>query len=387
MNTNPIPQELVIKAIDNLAPRLNAMPEGQAMNDLVDGEIRRLMAQEHPGVTFKAKDIDRAIYAVAADERKHQPVGSTGGRMSYVQMAHNPKGMTEEELQKRVAQVSGFVKLMCGVANNAALAIMLQCLNKIADKRSKESYEEEPWHPHPRYKQKVKQLFNDALRERDLYRRHLLHASSQGIRFFHLGDMPQEARRKYGVLTDAQYFEFWECTGSLAYQKSQPLIGSLWNKFRLSMLNHKVPYPETVAWGLVGANMLELAVVVWQRAMKSAHEAFDGVLTEEFVKRLYHPFSLEKVSQRWQQALELMAPETKGYTLDTVEERNIALGVEQIMELWISPDLPFDSTIQAVDDFSDDIFASRDHAKKAMRELTELRNSAIEEFRNNSKDD
>lgn len=387
MNNNPIPKELVLKAIDNLAPRLNAMPEGQAMNDLVDGEIRRLMAQEHPGVAFKAKDIDRAIYAAAADERKQQPVGSTGGRMSYVQMAHNPKGMTEEELQKRVAQVSGFVKLMCGVANNAALSIMLDSLNKIADKRSKESYEEEPWHPHPRYKQKVKQLFNEALRERDQYRRHLLHASSQGIRFFHLGDMPAETRRKYGVVSDAQYFEFWEGTGSLAYQKSQPLIGSLHNKFRLSMLNHKVPYPETVAWGLVGANMLELAVVVWQRAMKSAHEAFDGVLTEDFVKRIYHPFSLEKVSQRWQQALELMAPETKGYELDAVEERNIALGVNQIMELWISPDLPFDSTIQAVDDFSDDIFSTRGHAKKAMRELAELRESAIEEFRNNCKDD
>lgn len=378
---NPIPRELILKAIDNLASVLTKMPEGQAMNDLVDGEIRRLMAKEHPGVAYKAKDIDRAIYAMADDHRKQMPVESNGERrVSY------PNGMTEEELNKRVAQVAGFVKLMCGVANNAALVIMIECLNKIADKRSKDSYRERPYRPHPRYRQKVKQLFSEALRERDQYRLRLLYGSSQGIRFFHLGDMPAESRRKYGIISDEQYFEFWEGTGSLAYQKSQPLIGSLHNKFRLSMLNHRVPNPEQVAWGLVGANMLELAVVTWQRAMRSAHEAFDGVLTEEFVQRLYYPFSLEKVSQRWQQALELMAPETKGYELDEVEERNIALGVEQIMELWISPDLPFDSTIQAVDDFSDDIFSTRGQAKKAMRELAELRESAIEEFRNNIKD-
>ena len=82
-----------------------------------------------------------------------------------------------------------------------------------------------------------------------------------------------------------------------------------------------------------------------------------------------------------------MAPETRGYTLDSTEERNIALGVEQIAELWVSPDLPFDSTIQAVEDYQDDIFRTKGFAKKAMRELAELRDSAVEELRNNRKEE
>lgn len=301
-------------------------------------------------------------------------------KRTLIQQAHNPKGVTVAELERTVAQVAGFVKMMTGVANNAALAIMSDCLDKIADKRSQASYAEEPWHPHPRYRQKVKFLFNQALQERDQYRRRLMYASGNGIRFFAMKDMPEDTRRKYGVVSDKTYFEFWEGTGSLAYQKSQPLIGSLWNKFRLSMLNHHVPQPEQVAWGLVAANMLELAVVIWQRAMKSAHEAFDGLLTMDYVESLYRPFSLAKVSQRWQKALSLMAPETSGYELDATEERNIALGVEQIMELWVSPDLPFDSTIQAVEDFQDDIFRTPGHAKKAMRELADMRNAAIRDL-------
>lgn len=301
--------------------------------------------------------------------------------LSLLQQARNPKGVTVAELERTVAQVAGFVKMMTGVANNAALPIMIDALNKIADVRARDDYEREPWHPHPRYRQRVKQLFNQTLQERDHYRRQLMYPGEQGIRFFRMSDMPEETRRKFGVLTDQAYFEFWEGTGSLAYQKSQPLIGSLHNKFRLSLVKHGVPQPEQVAWGLVGANVLELAVVVWHRAMKSAHEAFDGLLTQDFVEQLYRPFSLHRVSQAWLKAITLMAPEVQGYKLDDADERNIQLGVEQLMELWISPDLPFDSTIRAVEDFGDDIFRTQGFAKKAMRELADMRNAAVNDLR------
>lgn len=300
---------------------------------------------------------------------------------TLVQQAHNPKGVTLQELERTVSQVAGFVKMMTGVANNAALAIMSDCLDKITDKRSKESYADEPWHPHPRYRQKVKQLFNQALEERDRYRHRLMYPTGNGIRFFTLSDTPEDTRRKYGMMSDKTYFEFWEGTGSLAYHKSQPLVGSLWNKFRLSMLNHDVPCAEQVAWGLVGANMLELSVFIWQRTMKSAHEAFEGLLTMDNVESLYRPFCLARVSSYWRQALSLMAPEVSGYGLDTIEERNIELGVRQIMELWVSPELPFDSTIQAVEDFREDFFRTPDHARKAIRDLAEMREAAIRDLR------
>ena len=302
-------------------------------------------------------------------------------RLPLIQQARNPKGVTMDELERTVAQVAGFVKMMTGMSNNAALAIMGDALDKITDKRSRESYREQPYRPHPRYRQRVKQLFNQALQERDHYRRHLLYPGEQGVRFFRVSDMPEAARRKYGVLSNQAYFEFWEGTGSLAYQRSQPLIGSLHNKFRLSLVKHGVPQPEQVAWGLVAANVLELSVVVWQRAMKSAHEAFEGLLTQDFVEQLYSPFSLHRVSQTWQKAITLMAPEVQGYKLNDTDERNIQLGVEQLMELWISPDLPFDSTIQAVEDFSDDIFRTQGYAKKAMRELADMRNAAVNDLR------
>lgn len=53
---------------------------------------------------------------------------------------------------------------------------------------------------------------------------------------------------------------------------------------------------------------------------------------------------------------------------------NCAISV--VRELWISVDLPFDSTIAAVEDFDKDIFRTRGEAKKSIRELTEMREDA-----------
>jgi len=288
-------------------------------------------------------------------------------------MAMNPSGMTYDELEERASQCAGFVKLMTGVANNAAIGIARDCHDQLRK--------------HPGYKQRVKMLFKNAIiNEYKRYRTGLVSPRPDQVRFFDMSDMTSSARKKYGAVTDAQYFEFWEGTGALAYQKSKPLIGSLWNKFRLSMLNLGVPYPEIVAWGLVGAAVLELSVTVWQRTMRSVHDAFDGILSMQTVEKIYHPFCMIRLSAAWQRALKELSPEISTYDLNDVDERNVAIGVEQLTELWISAELPFDSTMQAVEDFKDDIFSTKGYAKKAIRELSEMRNNAVEELKQTEND-
>jgi hypothetical protein len=44
---------------------------------------------------------------------------------------------------------------------------------------------------------------------------------------FHLDDLEPSVRRKYGDITDREYYDFWASTGSQAYQQSKPLITSL----------------------------------------------------------------------------------------------------------------------------------------------------------------
>ena len=320
-----------------------------------------------------------------------------------------------EKMERVVGQCSGFVKMMTGVANNCAIAIVRDAYDRIRGRGNDRNGQ--PRQAHPRYRHEVKRLARQFFTEWDAYERRLRLPASGETRFFHVADMPPEARRMYRMtretakamsvpggspagekaakqvrktadrdMTDAEYFEFWQGTGALAYERSQPLIGSLHNKFRLSLQRHDVPHADTVAWAMVALSALELACDVWSRAMRSCKEAMDdefpslpaNALSLEYLSSLWRVFSVRRPADTWRRFLSLLAPETDGYALDPDEERNIDLGLRQLQELWISKDLPYDATIQAVEDFQDDVFRTKGTAKKAIRQLAEMKQGTEE---------
>ena len=284
-----------------------------------------------------------------------------------------------EELDRQVSQCSGFVKMMCGVANNCAIQIVNMCRSHIEDIRDEDSYKERPKCPHPGYKHRAKLLFRQFFQEWHTMEANLLHPPVGHTRFFHVEDMQEESRKRYGTMTDAEYFEFWKGTGALAQVKSRPLVTSLQNKFRLSLERHGVKNAHQTAWAMTGDAVLQLAVETWERTMRSCQEALP-MLELSFIEKLWQPFSPKRSAETWRKAMLLMAPDCDGYKLDDDEERNIALGLDQLRELWVSSDLPFDATIAAVEDYDEDIFRTRGEAKKSIRELSEMRNDARREI-------
>lgn len=68
-----------------------------------------------------------------------------------------------EELERQVSQCSGFVKMMCGVANNCAIQVVNMCRSHIEDIRDEDSYKERPKRPHTGYKHRAKLLFRQFL--------------------------------------------------------------------------------------------------------------------------------------------------------------------------------------------------------------------------------
>lgn len=283
----------------------------------------------------------------------------------------NPQNRTLEEIEMDVARCSGFVKMMCGYANNGAYLFMMDALDKLRQ--------------HPRYDKKIRKLYegktNSVLAFYRDYRNSLRWPVGSALRFFHVDDMNDRPRNAFADgMTDAQYFEFWESTGALCYTKSRPWVTSLANKFRLSLLKHNIPHPEIAAWALVGSAILELAIEVFNRAVNSVCNAVPE-LRRDILEKVYKVFSLEKVAEQWHKASFAMFPEADGYGLTEIEKKNIAMGLNQLRELWANPELPFDASINAVEDYSDEIFRTKGYAKKTIRELSESRNEAVESLK------
>ena len=117
--------------------------------------------------------------------------------------------MTEAEAQKAIGNAAAVVKLVCGVGNNAAWLVMLDAYDHARKCK--------------RYGFRQKQTFKQAIKEFHDYERGLKYATQN--RMFHLADMNDETRRKYGDITDAEYYEFWKGIGGPAYQKGDDRPG------------------------------------------------------------------------------------------------------------------------------------------------------------------
>lgn len=219
-----------------------------------------------------------------------------------------------------------------------------------------------------RYGFRQKQLFMQAVNELHIYERGLKHATVN--RMFHLADMKEEVRRKYGDITDAEYYEFWKGIGGPAYQNTRPLSTSLWNKYRLSLLSHGVNDSEHIAWVMTAQAAIDLAGTMYESAMRECEVGYK--IPRPLLEKVFGQFSLKRVSKAWYRAMVALAPETEPIKLDPIEEKNIDMGLRQLMEAWMDPELLYSSTSETVEEY-DEIFATHGFQKKVLREIAEVK--------------
>jgi hypothetical protein len=281
--------------------------------------------------------------------------------------------MDYDKTAKLMASAAGVVKLICGVGNNAAWQVVLHALTEINGKKIDPKDPEGNRHlpRHPRYQHEVKHAFKRAIEAFHDYERQLICAKEN--RMFHLADKTENTRKMFGDITDREYYEFWASIGWPAFQKTKPLITSLWNKHRLSLLNHGVGESDKVAWVLTAMAALELADQLYEKAIR---ECINYGLPEWMVRGVFSQFSLKHVKDKWREALLLLAPDTE-YELEPTEKRNIELGLTQLCEAWLDPSLLYNSTIATAEEF-DEVFRTKGYQKKAMREIAEARNETLE---------
>ena len=274
-----------------------------------------------------------------------------------------------EEIVKAVSNAAAIFKLVCGVGNNAAWLAMMDGYDQAkrckAFRRSLKGGHMVGWY------------FKKAVNDFKEYERQLL--TTEKNRMFHVADMTEDVRRKYGDISDAQYYEFWKGVGGVAYAKTKPHITSLWNKYRVSLVKHDVKDAEHVAWVMTAQAAIDLSLAMYESAMKECETGMN--LHRQLLEGIFGKFSLKTVSKDWMRAMMLLAPETDDYQLDSTEERNIEFGLEQLMEAWLDPELLYSSASGAVDDY-EEIFATKGFVKKVQREIAEVRAETMKELEN-----
>ena len=261
--------------------------------------------------------------------------------------------MKEEGLLKTVNELAGCFKLYCAVGNNAAWAACLEAHDHVQEHRN--------------YRHRTRRLFRLALEEFRAYERQLLHTDRN--RMFHVDDLEPESRRKYGDITDRDYYDMWAAVGSTAYADTRHLVTSLQNKYRLSLEGHGIRQSGTVAWAMAAQACLELACQMHESIGKLARDEFG--IPERVCREVFGQFSLRRTASAWHTALMSLDAAAGSYALDAAERRNIALGIEQLQEAWTSPHVVNGATATTVEAY-DDVFRTRGEQKKTLRYIADV---------------
>jgi hypothetical protein len=281
----------------------------------------------------------------------------------------------QSEILHQLNGASSLVKTVLGVSNGCATTIMMDCYGEIGG-FAKDPKTDEYKPGHPRFKHQVRQAYNKAIIELREYENRLLHASTN--RFFHVADLSPKFRKIYGDITDREYFNFWKGTSGKAYNVSRPLVTSLHNKYRISLVNHGVPNAYQLAWAMVGQACLTLACDIYSHAIDDAIVACPSLQPHQ-VRNFFKDFSLQRVRDAWTRAV--CMTETLNYTLDPVEDKNIEMGIVQLAETWVNPDYIYDSISDTLPEY-EEIFRTKGEMKKALRNIEEVRAQTWENLEN-----
>lgn len=256
-----------------------------------------------------------------------------------------------EALEESMAALASHAKLVFGCCNNCA-AIMLFDGHDVAKQL-------------PQYRQGVKKAFKAALQEFKEYEQRLLYASN--MRMFHVDDMPASVRKSYGEMSDRQFFEFWQGIGSSTYEKARPFIGSLQNKYRLSMEKHGMRDASRSAALITTLAGLRITEQIFDIFVEEA--AKGNKLPPEFVRHVFIRFSMKRIGDAWENACRMLKiiPE---YDLDDSETKNIQFGLDALCDIMSDTDGVIDSLKVAVDDYRE-LFRTDGERKKALRNISE----------------
>jgi hypothetical protein len=261
--------------------------------------------------------------------------------------------MTLEELNNRVSKASSVFKTMTGIGNNSAWAACMEALDHIRQ--------------HPRYKHRVKQAYKTVLAEFSSYERNLLFARYN--RLFCIKDMTEDTRKRYGNISDREYYDYWAAGGATIYANKRKWFTNLCNKYRLYLIAHNIEHPDIVAWALAAGMALKLAMDIYEQCVieMSNELKINKIIFEKAFGRLY----IASISKEWDDATLLLEPRIQDPQYSELEQKNIQHGINQLQDEWTS----MRNVSKAISDTTeafDEIFRTKGEQKKALKKLAEL---------------
>ena len=257
--------------------------------------------------------------------------------------------ITEEnlkELEDRVWKASGMFKSLLALPNNVAYIMLYNAQDHIRR--------------HPKFRQEAKRAFNQAMDEYRAYEKRLHSATTN--RMFHLADLTDDARKRFGDITDKDYFELWQDMGSRGYELAKPHLLALTHKFRKQLRARGDEHADILCHVLTAQAVIDIAITYYQSAVKLARDEMH--VPVQIIPTLYQQFSLDRVGKALDKSLRLIGGEY--HPLNELEEKDITISIRDISEVWAEQDNILEAMIDTIEN-NEEIFRTKGEMKKLLK--------------------
>lgn len=269
--------------------------------------------------------------------------------------------LERKRVEAMVPSATYYIKLICGVLNNAAWMACLDAYEVLKPLKKRTCR-------HVIGGDTVEEEYKKSFRAFKKYERNLIYSSEK---FFCVANMEEGIRKDYGAkdLTDEKLYDFWAAYGSNSYGKNKNFLTCLVNKFRLIYEANNIKDSEAAAWSMGACVTLCIASDAYSKVIQNLSDVWGGCYREW--QRRFESFDITHIGLLWSNAHKDMFPELDNVSFSDFEYQNLNLSIVQWAERLISHENFKQSAITTIADFTDDIFRTKGCAKKAIKELTD----------------
>ena len=243
-------------------------------------------------------------------------------RMPFQRLGRNTytiggKGKTLRQMHVEYATMTGVLKAEMGIVFPFQWYGCLDIIDKV--KATKH------------FKQGVKKGLNGYISEMKIKSAQLLYPPHGSTRMFHVGDFNKSTLMKFREgITDEEYYDLWESQGLVAHAKNKTLINSLIWKLQKSFNERGDKNAEVLALLCAGEAIIRLCLVHHNEKMKVFRDQYGYGL--EDVHRCFEMFNIAKAAHQWHIALNSLDHNICEKLCEILDERNVVIGLKQIME-------------------------------------------------------
>lgn len=217
----------------------------------------------------------------------------------------------------------------------------------------------------------VKYNLNKFLVELDRLRTMLIYPPENCVRMFHLEDMPRSTRMMYRQdLTDKEYFEFWENQGMVAFNETHKHVYALQWRYEKALNERGVKKAKVLAWLATGSSMIEMYVNSYTLMIERFSKLFG--YPKSLLISYYNGFDLTRARELWYGAMLQFVPDGDNILSDVLNERNVVLGLQQIVCELGDAERQLEYTRINVEE-NREVFSSKNYWLKAIDEVVSLK--------------